>query len=263
MSKELVKEYERYYDPETNTSRDDEGNVWKGKTPPNYDSNQYRRSGKSYSNNSSTVKEIPADKIYIGREVKNKSTLLYFIYQTIGLMGSFLKLPSEYSNYTDEQIRKDAIQFFRDYFNDETITNIKIGEDNKMVKPNELRQIFREYYSTPIQDRKIDKVDRNLELCCVWDTKGSFLEIGTYPDYLKEINIPDNIITIGRGALRDYDKTEIITIPDSVKYIEIRAFLNTPAIVVFTQNSPMIPKIERGDYKIWGLEKENIRIVAD
>ena len=149
-NKKIVKEYEQVYDPSTGYSRDDEGNVWKGKPNSKYNvgTASVRPGGRSFNRSYSTPKkkEIPEDKIYIGREAKDKSTLLYFIYQTIGLLGFSLTLPSRYKDYSFDDIDKDALRFIRQYFNDDTITNIKVSFANRGRTPDDIRKVFIRYY---------------------------------------------------------------------------------------------------------------------
>ena len=103
--KNLLREHEHYYDPDTGMSYDDEGNRWRGAPNPKYDvSGYWPHTGRnawwkgggygSFRRKPRTPKEIDKNKLYFGREAKTEATLVYFLYQANGLFAGTLKLPA-------------------------------------------------------------------------------------------------------------------------------------------------------------------------
>ena len=104
--KNLLKEHEHYYDPETGMSYDDEGNSWRGKPNPKYDvsgywpysgRNSWWKGGNSRYSSSRTTKREPKvidkDKLYFGRPARTDASLIYFLLQASGLELGTYKLP--------------------------------------------------------------------------------------------------------------------------------------------------------------------------
>ena len=118
----LLREHEHYYDPETGMSYDDEGNSWRGAPNPKYDvsgywpysgrSSWWRGGNSRYSRSSkpsSTPKVIEKDKLYFGRPANTEGALVYFLLQACGLYLGRYKLPSGVEKRTSDEYISNII----------------------------------------------------------------------------------------------------------------------------------------------------------